>query len=229
MRKSFGHLVVVQFPLNLTMILAGIVIFSSILTSQASADYVYQIENYAPLQNGWTLSGQITTDTNTGILTSSDILSWSYSESNGALSYAFSSTNPVSFTSVAGDVIVTPTAIEIPAQPVFQPSGSAATNVFGLDYYPFYPSPFQEGSLNWERDSAYPDRPYPLDTYYSTFNNNNKLWLAQSSPFPLASPPTTASDPWIIASSISTPEPTSIVLLVSGFLTASGFAFYRRS
>jgi hypothetical protein len=202
-------------------------IFSLILTSQASADYVYEIQNYAPLQNGWTLNGQITTDTNSGRLATSDILSWNYHVSNGVLSYAFSSTNPASFASVEGNVIATPTAIEIPSPPSSEPNGPAASNALNLNYYPYYPSPYLEASILWERDSGYPGRPYLLDTYFSTYNDNNKIWLAQSSPFSLAPPPTTALDSWVIASATATPEPTSILLLASGLFAAAGGAIYR--
>jgi hypothetical protein len=38
----------------------------------------------------------------------------------------------------------------------------------------------------------------------------------------------TTSVPWVIAEAQSTPEPATLTLLVSGFLTAGGFGLYRR-
>lgn len=226
MRKSFGLLHLVNVPVNLKTLLSAVAIFSSILTTQASADYVYNIgQNYAPLPNGWILSGQFTTDINTGALTTSDILSWSYTESNGPQSYTFSSTDPGSAWSISGVVIATPSAIEIPS-PETTPSPLGLTGVVVLDtgYSGITPP---SSSIFWERNG--PTGAPPSSDFLSSYLSNNFLLFSDSGPtFALNLPPATPNDPWLIATASPTPEPTTITMLVSGFLAIGGFGLFRR-
>jgi hypothetical protein len=92
----------------------AILIFGSMLTTRAGASYVYDIQNYPGLQNGWSLSGHIVTDINSGSLASSDILSWNWTATNGNQTWTVTSTSPDATIQLAGTVVVTPTQIEIP-------------------------------------------------------------------------------------------------------------------
>ena len=69
----------VLFPLAAAALLA--VCGASAL--QAGA-VVYNIVNYPGLENGWTVSGTITTDGTIGTLSASDITAWSWSLTDGA-------------------------------------------------------------------------------------------------------------------------------------------------
>jgi len=64
------------------------------LPSAVLADRTYNIQNYPDLQNGWTLSGTITTDGTIGTIQSTNILSWTWTVTSGVNSLTFSSTDP---------------------------------------------------------------------------------------------------------------------------------------
>jgi hypothetical protein len=59
-------------------------------TNCMGGSIVYNIQNYADLQNGYTLSGTITTDGTIGTLTSTDMIAWSFSVT-GPTSYQLTS------------------------------------------------------------------------------------------------------------------------------------------
>ena len=80
---------------------------------RASAGFVYEFQNYSAEQNGWTLSGTITTDINTGTLTSAHILAWSFTISSGSTSTTYDSTTAGNV--VHGSATVSSTAITLGA------------------------------------------------------------------------------------------------------------------
>lgn len=200
----------------------AVAIFGSILTTQASADYVYYIgQNYAPLPNGWTLSGQITTDTNTGNLAPSDILSWSYTASNGAQSYTFSSTDSGPNLAISG-LIATPSAIELPA-----PNPSDNNVLLFNTGFVFGGSPLS--GLFWERiGSAVPTPDANMDFLEFYYPTDVQVFADFGPRFALNQAPATPTDPWMIASTTPTPEPATLTLLASGLFAAGGFGLYRR-
>jgi hypothetical protein len=61
-----------------TWIAATATIAAACSSSPALADTVYSLVDYPTLEQGWTLSGTITTDGNTGTLNPGDILAWSW-------------------------------------------------------------------------------------------------------------------------------------------------------
>jgi len=69
-------------------------------TNCMGGSIVYQIQIYADLQNGYTLSGTITTDGTIGTLTSADVTAWSFSVS-GPTDYAGTSQSGGARTSVS--------------------------------------------------------------------------------------------------------------------------------
>lgn len=79
----------------------------------ATADTVYDIVNYPAEQDGWILSGTITTDGKTGPITLSDVDSWNWTVTNGVTTYSGSSSESVPYNSLTG-VIATPTYLATP-------------------------------------------------------------------------------------------------------------------
>jgi len=62
----------------------------------------YNIVNYPDLQNGWTLSGTITTDGTIGPIGSSDITSWTWTVTEAGISQTYRSTDPGASTYLFG-------------------------------------------------------------------------------------------------------------------------------
>ena len=208
MRKSLGLLNPTRLPVNLRTLSSAAAIFSSILTTQASADYIYDIQNHPTVQNGWTLSGQITTTVDSGTLSSlSDITSWSWSATNGSTTYTFRSSDAGAAIYFAG-VVLTPSSILLPVP--------QSLNTF---------LSFQGGlnAVDWARIPG----PHGFD-FYLAETSQTTLWT-NSVPGGLAiDPGGSTTDPWVIATAQPTPEPATITMLVSGYFAIGGFGLYRR-
>ncbi len=58
-----------------------------------SADMTYILNSFAADQNGWTLTGSITTDGTIGVLAKSDFVSWTWTVTEGSSSSTYSSTD----------------------------------------------------------------------------------------------------------------------------------------
>ena len=101
----------------LILILAGF----ALAPGKARADITYTIVDYPADENGYTVSGTITTDGSTGTETSGGFIeSWSVSiTKNGTTIADFASTQS-GFVSVSGDLVVTSTSIDLAPAP---PSG----------------------------------------------------------------------------------------------------------
>ena len=72
----------------------------------------YDLQNFPALQNGYTLSGSITTDGTIGTLSNSDVVAWSFSVT-GPQAYTLTSQDPACFAYLNG-VIATATSLIIP-------------------------------------------------------------------------------------------------------------------
>lgn len=78
----------------------------------------YNILNYPDLQNGWTLTGTITTDCFIGDINQNDIKSWTWTITSGATTYTANSTDPGASTTLEGiEIQETPTEILIQLSP----------------------------------------------------------------------------------------------------------------
>jgi hypothetical protein len=77
----------------------------------ARADIIYNLIDYPADQNGWSISGTITTDGMTGYLTSNDILAWTWTATDGTSTISRSS--PGSLFEVVG-LLATPQSLSIP-------------------------------------------------------------------------------------------------------------------
>ncbi len=87
----------------------------------------YAIVNYPEFQNGWTLSGSITTDGKTGAILSSDITAWSWTISMGTMSFTYANTSPGASVSPFGGVMASASEIYLP-----KPASTGGVNELGL-------------------------------------------------------------------------------------------------
>jgi hypothetical protein len=106
--------------------LLGLSLTCCAATNCMGGSIVYNIVNYADLQNGYTLSGAITTDGAIGTLTSADVTAWSFSVTGPTSYQASSQTAGVDLPNVTN---LTSTATELTLAP---PTVANRTNYFGL-------------------------------------------------------------------------------------------------
>jgi PEP-CTERM motif len=81
-----------RFTLQAVMLFTLLTLPSAVLAN--ATPITYNILNNPDLQNGWTLSGTITTDGTIGTIQANDILSWTWTITKGVNSFTASSTNP---------------------------------------------------------------------------------------------------------------------------------------
>jgi hypothetical protein len=81
--------------MNRALLLASLSLFLTFCLAAESmgGPITYNIESYAALQNGYTMSGTITTDGTIGTLASADVTGWSFSVT-GPTSYQLTSLTP---------------------------------------------------------------------------------------------------------------------------------------
>jgi PEP-CTERM motif len=169
----------------------------------------YAIQNYPADQNGYTLSGSITTDGNLGTLSTSDIVAWTWTISgpggppltgSGAPGEAF-----------ADFLIATSQQLVLPQ---YQSTDAYLSLV--------EESGSQEGNrVNWERSSIASGQ---APEYFASLTSPpTDLWDTLN-------PGMGGTDPWVIAVAAAVPEPSSVVLLglgIAGLLTRAGRRFNR--
>ncbi|MGC1718172.1 MAG: PEP-CTERM sorting domain-containing protein [Isosphaeraceae bacterium] len=155
----------------------------------------YDIVNYPADQNGWTLSGTITTDGKIGDLAATDILSWSYTittEQQGV---------PIAYTVESSEegTSVGTSGLEATNTELTLPNGEAI-GFFGevMLGYQRFPGPFGIAYVGYLNEGGLPEL----------------LW--SSTPTQLGVEPGT----WVIA---SVPEPSTLYLLGFGAVCGSVF------
>jgi hypothetical protein len=156
---------------------------------------VYNIQNYADLQNGFTLSGTITTDGTIGTLTSADVTAWSFSVA-GPTPYQLTSQNPGAFLVVSN---LTASATEL---------SLAHTNTIGL---------IEGLTLVGPQPTAFPILSYqriPGADVYTSFGDQGANSWSDFAP----SPPglSLGGSTWIIATAATVPEPGTLTLALLG-------------
>jgi hypothetical protein len=81
---------------------------------------IYKIVNNSAVQNGYTLSGTITTDGTLGTIYASNVLAWSFVVSNGANTYSANSSQSGSSVDISG-IVATSDYLKLPASTVSNP------------------------------------------------------------------------------------------------------------
>lgn len=164
----------------------------------------YHIIDYPSLQNGYTLSGTITTDGAIGTLARSDITAWSYTATNGTDTYSATYTDASAGLAVQ-NLTATTTSLSL-AQTGFE-------NFLTLGIVPG--SVFID-ELEWAR--------FGLFDSYNLFSAGSPVWDREAS-----NPPglQLGGTTWIIATT-SVPEPGTISLMFLGSLCLAVVQCTRR-
>jgi hypothetical protein len=162
----------------------------SLLPRLALAENItYNLVNYPTEQNGWNLSGQITTDGATGALTASDIVSWNFTASTvGGATYSASSQSADAGIQIFG-LLADASKLTLPLDP------GGGNRVYFWDAPPL---PADEVALGYDRRS---------ETFYdlSVLPDVGSVWHSPN-------PAMGGTDPWVIG---SVPTPSSLVGLCS--------------
>ncbi len=190
---------------------------------QARGDITYQLVNNPAYQSGWTLSGSITTDGTLGAISTTDIMSWTWTATNagGTFTITGSSTIPIIDYTYAVTLQATASELTIPY------STSAALQLFYTP--PAWPSPGTEiWGLTWYGGQLPPSPTDQHPTYYG-----DDLFVYQPTPpyLPLEDygwdnllpPPNGPNDTYVIATTASVPEPSTIV--IAGLAGVCGIAY----
>ena len=209
---------------NLKLLVAITAACSALISGLQAAPITYSIVDNAAYQNGYTVSGSITTDGTTGSLSMSNITNWTYAVTNTATSVVAFTESGTSAYLVR--VEASATQFTLLAAEGFGSSG-AVVELGGrwgsLGWYrspgnsgfpPFFtPQPAQEGYMSG-------GVPGSGSGSYTTFWSSNV-----EGTLPLGS---TADGSWIIAEVSTVPEPSTYGLLFGGF-TLAVVAMRRRT
>jgi hypothetical protein len=200
--------------MNRTLLLGLLSLF---LTLGPAADSMggpitYHIQNYAALQNGYTLSGTITTDGTLGVLASSDIASWTFTVTKGSFSSTMNSTDPGTSAALSN---LTATATQILLPP---PLSATDFNFFNL-------------TNTAGQGLVYNQNPQPLGVFpfyvaSTPDNHGNPYWFDSTPP-----PPSLGGTTWVIAQvsqAPTVPEPASLTLALLGGACVAVFERTRR-
>jgi PEP-CTERM motif len=174
--------------------------FGSHPTRGGSITYTFPDE--VASQNGHDMIGSFTTDGKIGALSSSDILSWSITVTDGFLGYTFAPAYGIA--EATGVVATASGAIEILVPPgegggVIYTLGFAGTN-----------TPGNTGEINWSFSSYIDNGQYPLVRGYDTISPYGGVLWSDSTPVP------SPGQPWVIAQASSVPEPGTLTLALLG-------------
>ncbi len=166
----------------------------SIPQAVMAGSMTYDIVNYPADQNGWTLSGTITTDGKTGDLAPTDILSWTWTITTGGFPF------PIAFTASSSDATagIGATNLEATTTDIEAPIGGE----LDLQAYPNY--------------LVYNRLPGFQQTYYTEIYTGGRPILYYT--WSTINPSMGGTDPWVIA---SVPEPSSLYLLGFGAVCGS--------
>jgi len=142
-----------------------------LVPQMAAADIMYNLVSYPADQNGYALSGHITTNGKIGPLSVSDILSWSYQATDGTHTVTGTSESTVPFSTWLYGVI------EATVDQLLLPDGT--NNSLMLHYGS------EISSISWARGST--------KTYFC------KDYIARQAPWYTYNPGMGGTNPWAIA------------------------------
>lgn len=195
----------------------------------AKADLTYDLVSSPTDQEGWTLSGWITTDGTIGDIIASGgpsdvpaIKSWSWTVARGNEVISMSSADPGATLLLHGTLIATPTQLILPfpTPDLWSPWHSEELWIYG--------GPWTELSLlRWVRVNNNPPPPQsqygPLGYWadYRVSHGGDFMWDTSS-------PSMGENQPWVIAQVQSVPEPLPVVRLGFSCALLCGYAWRRR-
>ncbi len=184
------------------------------VANSVGASITYNIQSYAALQNGYTLTGTITTDGTLGVLTSDDITAWNYTITNGTTTDQESGTGADA--QIKG-LTATSTQLTLPFPDPTQSDylsllGRNTNGVLsGLVY------------VNFGIDSNNNEP----DFYYATISSPPTSGFAWSTTAPVPPGLSLGGSTWIIAQA-SVPEPGSLTLVLLGSACLAAVQWTRR-
>jgi hypothetical protein len=200
---------------NLKLLAAITAACSALISGLQAAPITYSFVNNAAFQNGYTLSGSITTDGTTGALSNSNITGWNFVITNTATSVVEHTQSGTGVYTLRFNASAT--QLTLPPASDSLGSSSFQLNVGG-------------GMFSWQRIEAMEMRgPFGLmqfpamESYFVSLNT--QFWSNDQQPLALTS---TAGGDWIIAEVSTVPEPSTYSLLFGGF-TLAVVAMRRRA
>ena len=191
---------------KLNLLAAITVACSALLSGLQAAPITYSIVNNAAFQNGYTLSGSISTDGTIGELSYGNFTGWSFTITETATSLVkLSDSSPLN--AFSGRIVASATQLTLP-----NPTGSNFQNYLALLG--------AQGTLGWSRSPSVGsgDSGDPASEQYGA-TGADVYWNNDAESLSL---PSTADGSWIIADGgVSTvPEPSTYGLLFGGFTLA---------
>ena len=200
---------------KLNLLVAITAACSALISGLQAAPITYSLVNNAAFQNGYTLSGSITTDGTIGELSGDNITGWTWAVTNTATSeVTFSESGTSAF---ANRIVASATQFTLPQ--------------VNLDKS-FLRFDTSGGFIIWDRDPGMNGMGmlgmlFPAQDFYHAGSSTLFLWLQSGNVVPLTS---TSDGSWIIAeaSTSTIPEPSTYGLLFGGF-TLAVVAMRRRT
>jgi hypothetical protein len=198
----------------------SLALVTGIAPASDGASITYNIQNYASLQNGYTLSGTITTDGNLGTLTGFDITAWSYTVTLGSTVVDNeTSLTPEAF-AAARNLMATATSLTLtPAPPTNGTMQFENFIVLGIN------EPHASSQLVWSRVGTGTIGQPAIDTYQEQVTFTTLIWNSTAQVPPGLTLGSEAS--WLIAT-LSVPEPGTLTLALLGIPCIAAGLWARR-
>jgi hypothetical protein len=177
-------------------------------TAALQADIIYQINDQGTtLQNGYMLSGTITTDGTIGTINSANIVAFTLVISNGLNTYNDSGTDS---NVLVNGAMATATQLTLP---VSSPSGLEQFNLVGAGPQHLNLEYFRSNDGTSSQDDTYFGGAFPSSTF----------WNDQPTV------PALGGGAWVIANVApsATPEPASVTLMLAGIGGLAGYRLVR--